>query len=272
MPLPTWTERDVCRHLAYLGPPVDLASLLLTPPHSLLRQSWAPSDMRGGGTVNADGYGVGWWPATGGPLVRYRRAVPMWTDSGFGPLAASSVSGAVLAAVRSATPGLPVVETACAPFTDGALLFSLNGRIVGWPDSIAELAAELPVTDLLTMDAPTDTALLFALVTDRLRRGLPPAAAVAEVVTAVEQAAPGSRLNLLLTDGAMVVASTLTHALSVRAGSGAVTVCSEPTDADPAWRPVPERHLVTATPTKVDVVPLHAVPVPAPAPSRTEEP
>lgn len=263
----------MCRHLAYLGPPVDLASLLLTPPHSLLRQSWAPSDMRGGGTVNADGYGVGWWPAAGGPLVRYRRAVPMWSDSAFGPLAASTRSGAVLAAVRSATPGLPVVETAAAPFTDGRWLFSLNGRIAGWPGSVSELATGLPVTDMLTMDAPTDSALLFALVADRLRRGVVPPAALADVVASVERAAPGSRLNLLLTDGTTVVASTLTHALSVRAESGAVTVASEPTDADPAWRPVPDRHLVTATSGGADVVPLDAVPVPAgPPPSRTEGP
>ena len=32
----------MCRHLAYVGEPVRLADLLLTPPHSLLRQSWAP--------------------------------------------------------------------------------------------------------------------------------------------------------------------------------------------------------------------------------------
>ena len=48
----------MCRHLAYLGPAVPLAALLLDPPHSLLRQSWAPRDMRGGGSVNADGFGV----------------------------------------------------------------------------------------------------------------------------------------------------------------------------------------------------------------------
>ena len=50
----------MCRHLAYLGPPVTLASLLYDPPHSLLRQSWAPR-MQRHGTVNADGYGVGWY-------------------------------------------------------------------------------------------------------------------------------------------------------------------------------------------------------------------
>ena len=43
---------------------------------ALFRQSWAPRDMRGGGTVNADGFGVGWY-ADGEPTpVRYRRRRP----------------------------------------------------------------------------------------------------------------------------------------------------------------------------------------------------
>ncbi|TDD15844.1 ergothioneine biosynthesis protein EgtC, partial [Kribbella turkmenica] len=51
----------MCRHLAYLGPPVTLAALVLEPSHSLYEQSWAPDDMRGGGTVNADGFGLAWY-------------------------------------------------------------------------------------------------------------------------------------------------------------------------------------------------------------------
>ena len=42
--------------------PRALAPLLLDAPHGLLHQSYAPSDMRGGGTVNADGFGAGWYP------------------------------------------------------------------------------------------------------------------------------------------------------------------------------------------------------------------
>jgi gamma-glutamyl hercynylcysteine S-oxide hydrolase len=52
----------MCRHLAYLGPPLPLAALLFDPPHSLVEQSFAPRDMRGGGRINADGFGVGWYP------------------------------------------------------------------------------------------------------------------------------------------------------------------------------------------------------------------
>lgn len=245
----------MCRHLAYVGEPVRLADLLLTPEHSLLRQSWAPRDMRRGGTVNADGFGIGWY--TGDPEpVRVRRPVAMWTDESLPGLTGAISSGGVLAAVRSATVGMPVVETACAPFASGPWLFSHNGVIRGWPSSVAALAARLPVTDLLTMDAPTDSALLWTLVRSLLSAGVAPAKAVASVVTEVAAAAPGSRLNLLLTDGSTIVATTWTHALWVRALPGAVVVASEPYDEDPGWREVPDGHLVTATPSDVDMTRL----------------
>lgn len=247
----------MCRHLAYVGEPVRLADLLLTPPHSLLRQSWAPRDMRGGGTVNADGYGIGWYTGDPGP-VRLRRAGPMWTDAALPGLAGSVTTGGVLAAVRSATVGMPVVETACAPFTAGPWLFSHNGLVRGWPSSVAGLAGRLPVTDLLLMDAPTDAALLWLLLRARLTAGEEPAAAVASVVTEVAAAAPDSRLNLLLTNGSTIVGTAWTHALWVRARPGAAVVASEPYDEDPSWREVPDGHLVTATPSSVDIIKVGA--------------
>jgi glutamine amidotransferase len=234
----------MCRHLAYLGPPIPLSALLFDPPHGLSHQSWAPRDMRGGGTINADGFGVGWHTPAG--PVRYRRATPLWSDDTLPGLAATIASGSVLAAVRSATVGMPVTEGAAAPFADGPWLFSHNGVVRGWPGSVAKLAGTLPVTDLLTLDAPTDSALLWALIRSRLHDC--PAEAVASTVAEVERAAPGSRLNLLLTDGTTIVATTAGHALSVRDGNG-VTVASEPLDDDPAWQAVDDRTLLVAGPS-----------------------
>jgi glutamine amidotransferase len=248
----------VCRHLAYLGTPVDLATLLCAPPHSLLRQSFAAADMRGGGTVNADGFGAGWYEHDGRAPRRYRRAAPMWADTSFADFAPTVRSGAVLAAVRSATPGMPVVETACAPFRFGRWLFSHNGVVRDWPGSVAALAGRLPVTDLLTLDAPTDSALLAAMVADRLRAGADAARSLAAVVAEVSAVAPESRLNLLLTDGRTIAATTAYHALSVRRDDGGVLVASEPTDGAPGWEPVPDRHLLTASASAVDVRPLPA--------------
>jgi gamma-glutamyl hercynylcysteine S-oxide hydrolase len=250
----------MCRHLAYLGPPAPLSWPLLEAPHALVVQAAAPRDMRGGGTINADGFGLGWFAGPGpGPRtepVRYRRDVPIWSDAQLPRLAAATTSPGWLAAVRSATPGMPLLETACAPFAGGGWLFSLNGRIAGWPDAVAGLAARLPVTDLLTMEAPTDSVLVWALLRQRLAAGGDPAAAVAATVTEVAAAAPGSRLNLLLGDATTIVATTLTHSLSIRRDPDAVLVSSEPLDDDPAWRPVPDRSLVVATPQAVKISPL----------------
>lgn len=242
----------MCRHLAHLGPtPVTLASLVTEPPHSLLVQSYAPADMRGGGTVNADGYGVGWRGAA--ELHLYRRDDPMWTDASFLDLARAVETTALVAAVRSATVGMPVSTAACAPFRGAAAgstwLFSHNGVVRGWPHSVAELAATLPALDLLTLEAATDSALLWALVRARVAAGKDPADAVAGVVTETLAAAPGSRLNLLLSDGAQVVATAVEHALSWRTHpDGAVTVASEPLDDDPAWVAVPDGSLLAARP------------------------
>ena len=246
----------MCRHLGYLGPPVPLADLLFDPPHSLAHQSWAPSDMRGGGTINADGFGVVWYDTVTGRPVRYRRDRPLWSDGDLPALAGVVRAGAVLAAVRSATVGMPVTEPAAAPFLDGRWAFSHNGVVAGWPDSVAGLAAALPVRDLLTLDAPTDSALLWALVRHRLRAGDELASAVAGTVAEVAATAPGSRLNLMATDGSVLVATVRGHALSVRASAGSVLVSSEPLDADPGWAPAPDGHLLVATQSTVDISPL----------------
>jgi glutamine amidotransferase len=237
----------MCRHLAYLGPPVPLARLLFDPPHSLVRQSWAPSDMRRGGRINADGFGVGWYPDAGAEPVVYRRDCPIWSDRNLAGLAGAVRAGAVLAAIRSATVGMPVVETASAPFTAGGWLFSHNGVIAGWPGSVAGLAAALPVPDLLVLEAPIDSVLLWALLRHRLRGG-DAVAATAATVSDVASAAPGSRLNLLLTDSRTVIATTLGHSLWARHRPDLdVLVSSEPLDDDAAWREVPDGSLVVAT-------------------------
>jgi glutamine amidotransferase len=216
---------------------------MLDPPHGLLRQSYAPKDMRGGGTINADGFGVGWY-ADGAP-VRYRSGSPLWTDTSFASLAVTVRSGAVLGAVRSATVGMPVNAEAAAPFADDGYLFSHNGLVAGWPYSMEKLAGELPVTDLLTLDAPTDAALLWALLRHRLRDGTPPAEAIRGLVRDVRAAAPGSRLNLMLTDGQSAWATTVGHALSVRTND-LLLLASEPLDDGGDWAAVPDERLVVA--------------------------
>jgi glutamine amidotransferase len=221
--------------------------------------------MRGGGTVNADGFGIGWLAGItadggdGGAARRYRRDRPIWSDASLADLAASVTSGAVLAAVRSATAGMPVTEAACAPFMEGSWMFSHNGVIDGWPDSVAPLAAELPAASLMTLEAPTDSAFLWALLRDRLRAGHPGATALAGVVRDVSALAPRSRLNLLLHDGLHIAATTVSHALSFLQVEGSVTISSEPLDLqDERWQPVPDLCLLEANVGHCSIRPLFA--------------
>ena len=244
----------MCRHLCYLGDPVSLSELVLRPPHSLLVQSYAPADMRGGGRINADGFGVGWFTGSG-PVGRYRRSIPIWQDDDFVRLAEQLSGTAVLAAVRNGTVGMPVSDRAAAPFTDGRWLFSLNGRIDGWPQSVTGLAEQLPTAELLQLDAPTDAALLWAVLRHRLATG-DPATVLAGLVGDVLAAAPASRLNLLLTDGRSGYATTVTHSLSVRSSDTGTILASEPFDDDPAWQQVEDGQLVLADRFGVSIQPL----------------
>lgn len=210
----------MCRHLAYLGPPVPLRSLLTDPPHSLYRQAWAPRRQRHG-TVNADGFGIGWYAGADPVPARYRRAVPIWGDQSLPDLARVVSSGAVLAAVRSATQGTALGEAAAAPFGAGPWLFSHNGLLDGWPASAASLAGG-PGPDggppgacppgpaaaaLLSLEAMVDSAFLWALVLERLRAGLSPGDALASTIAAVEAGGGTGRFNFLLTEGHSIAAT-----------------------------------------------------------------
>ena len=245
----------MCRHLAYVGPEVSLKSLLIDPPYGLYRQAWAPR-MQRHGTVNADGFGIGWY-ASGDPVpARYRRAVPIWGDPSLPDLARVTRSSAVLAAVRDATVGTALGEAAAAPFASGSWLFSHNGLLAGWPASAAGLARVEP---LLALEAMTDSAFLWALVVERLRSGTAPDIALAATIDAVEAADGTGRFNFLLTDGRTIVATTAGDTLWYRRADDGVTVASEPGDDGPGWAEVPDRQLLTAAPSQVTVRPLSSL-------------
>ncbi|MFE3495841.1 ergothioneine biosynthesis protein EgtC [Streptomyces sp. NPDC059169] len=250
----------MCRHIAYVGAATALGKLLVEPPHGLLHQSWAPR-RQAYGTVNADGFGVGWY-ADGDPVpARYRRAGPVWADRSFADLARVVRSGAVLAAVRDATEAGADGEAAAAPFAAGPWLFSHNGAVKGWPGSVASLAAALPTAELLSLEARCDSALVWALVLHRLRAGDEPGRALAETVYDVAEAAPASRLNLLLADGTTVAATAWGDTLWYLHEPGRSTVvASEPYDDDPRWCEVPDRTLLVATRTDVLLTPLKEPP------------
>ena len=228
----------MCRHLAWLGRPRSLAELVLEPPCSLLVQSWAPRRQRYG-TVNADGWGVGFFSPGRPEPARWRSARPLWADPSFASVAPNLTSGCVVAAVRSATVGMPMEESAVAPFTDGRWLLSHNGRVD---------RGVLPATR--KAESTVDSALLAALAFDR---GLD---ALGETVQEIGLADPGARLNLLAADGDRLLATTWGDTLSVLTTADGTVLASEPWDDDPRWRDIPDRHLVEVTSAGPTVTPL----------------
>lgn len=257
----------MCRHFAYLGPDVALEALLFAAPNSLVRQSYAPRRQRQG-LLNADGFGLGWYPGGGAPPVRYRRAVPIWGDANLADLGRVTHAGAVLAAVRSATPGLPVQEGANAPFAAGRWLFSHNGVLPGWPGCMSDIAPDLPplalAVALARQGTVTDSTFLWAVVLERLEAG-EDAADVLRSVAAAAVERTGGRVNLLLHDGGRIVATaagdTLCYRQGVHPGPGGapvhgVIVASEPFDDADGWVDVPDGSLLDATAAEVAVRPL----------------
>lgn len=252
----------MCRHLAYLGPPRSLASLLYETPHSLEEQSWKPLRQRAG-AMNADGWGVGWWdPLVRPEPARYRTAAPMWTDRSFRSVAEVVHTGAFIAAVRSATPPSPIVATGNAPFAAGPWLFSLNGYVHDFRGPIGEaMRRRVSEERAIAIEGTTDSEIVFALALDVLDQGATPEEALAR---AIVQATARSEafLNLLLHDGHTIVATTFGNSLSLLRDSGlaagGVLVASEPLDDDAGWIDVPDHSVVRATCTEVDITPLAA--------------
>jgi glutamine amidotransferase len=240
----------VCRLLGYLGPTLTLEQLLLEPEHSLLRQSWEP-ERQTHGTVNADGFGAGWYDLSARPEpARYRRAGPMWADRSFASLAGLVRTGTVLAGVRSATPPAPAEESGTPPFTWGPWLFAHNGAVDGFREGPgATLRRTLSDRRLVGVEGAADSEVLFALALDRLDAGDAPEEALASVVGQVTAITTG-RLTMMLTDGRRLAAAVCGEALyriGSHDGTGGLVVASEPSDARPDWHRLAEGSLLSAT-------------------------
>ena len=230
----------MCRHLAWLGEPRTVAELVLDPPYGLQRQSYAPR-RQARGLLNADGWGVGFYADDRQEPVRWRSDKPLWTDVSFASVAPVLRSGAVLAAVRSATVGMPADATAAAPFTDGRWLLSHNGKVD---------RSVLPPG--LEPESVCDSAVLAAHVfAEGPER-------VADTLRKVAVEDPVAFLNVLLTDGSAITAVSWGDPMSYLVEPDGVVVASEPYDDDERWVDVPDRHLLEVTRSGVTVTSLES--------------
>ena len=226
----------MCRHLGWLGEPRSIASLVLEPPSGLLVQSYAPRRQKHG-LMNADGWGVGFFD--NGVARRWRSATPLWGDLSFASVAPALSSECVVAAVRSASTGMPIEPSASAPFTDGHWLLSHNGLV---DRGVLPLSSKAESTN--------DSALLAALI---FERGLD---ALGDIVVEVAAADPNARLNILAANGSQLLATTWGDTLSVLRRDDGVVLASEPYDDNPDWQEIPDRHLIVAEASRVELIPL----------------
>lgn len=250
----------MCRMAAYLGESeTTLSSLVFGRDHSLLEQSYAPREMLSG-VVNADGFGAGWYaPWSGEEPAVYHTDRPLWADRNFAGFASKVRSQTIFAALRSATPGLPVEESGVPPFVSGPYMFMHNGAI---PDF--RHTAMRPLRDTLSNEAysgllgTTDSETIFAVLLDALRKnGGDLADALRETIHRVrevcEKLGVKAGLNLAATDGermaftrcALREPSNSLYCVEKGTGfPGAVVVASERLDGDGKWKAVQDEHLL----------------------------
>jgi glutamine amidotransferase len=221
----------MCRHLGWLGADVTVSSLVLDPPYGLRVQSYAPRRQKHC-LLNADGWGVGFFDRSpeGEIPRRWRSAAPLWGDVSFDSIAPALHSHCVVAAVRSATVGMPIEVSATAPFTDGQWLLSHNGIVD---------RGLLPVSR--SAESVCDSAMLAATI---FERGLD---TLGETVAELGTADPLARINILAANGSRLLATAWGETLSLLRRDDGVVLASEPYDDDPAWEDVPDRHLVEVT-------------------------
>lgn len=263
----------MCRFTLYMGEPIRLASLLVEPEHSLIRQSTHSREREE--PLNGDGFGVGWYaPDSRLEPAVFRSITPAWNNRNLVNLARVVSSGCILAHVRAATQSSGVNEANCHPFRFGSHLFMHNGDVGNFRKVRRHLMSSVRDEAFDNVYGSTDSEHVFAVVIDELLRapsGLEDSArmanalqaAIERVVEVVDKHGDGepSYLNCALSDGRNAVVSRFSNdphetPESLYYYSGAiypsldgrvarsVIVSSERLTEDPAWREIPPNHMV----------------------------
>jgi gamma-glutamyl hercynylcysteine S-oxide hydrolase len=235
----------MCRHLAWLGAPRPLAQFVTEPSHSLVRQSYAATELLRG-SVCADGFGLGWYPDDEAAPARYRRSEPIWADADLGRFAEAVRSRAIIAAVRNGTPGIPGGVASTQPVAARGLLASHNGYIADFHRRARRLREDLPDDLYAALTGQSDSETFLLLAIHHVRRDGDLAAGLASAVDAVLRIAPGSSLCVVMTDGRSLVAARMADdqpcdSLYVHRRPDGVVVASEPLDLADGWLAMPEQ-------------------------------
>lgn len=159
----------MCRFVLYQGAPLTIASLVTEPVHSIINQSFKSTEAEE--PLNGDGFGVAWYAPDLSPYpAAFRSVSPAWSNQNLLDLSRVTCSGNILAHVRAATPGLPVTELNCHPFTHGAYAFMHNGDVAGFRAIRREILGSLSDETFQAVKGSTDSEHLFAVFLDTLRK------------------------------------------------------------------------------------------------------
>ena len=282
----------MCRFAVYLGEELTISSLVTEPAYSILHQSFHSHEREE--PLNGDGFGIAWYPSGSAAPAILKEVAPAWNSLNLRGIARVTRTQCLMAHIRAATPGLPVTQLNCHPFSRGALSFMHNGTVGGFRQIKQRLVSELPEDLFLELEGSTDSEHVFALVKEawdgmvdsapleRMDRALRQGIERVEAMRAEVGSDEPSLLNLALCDGERAVVSRYVTDASLPAnslyvhsgrrytceeglcrmiepeeGRGAVIVASEPLSKDPGWEKVPENHLVRVDKDlSVEIVPL----------------
>lgn len=256
----------MCRLYGHIAArPLPLAGVLLDAPHSLLTQSCG--DWRG--EKHRDGWGIGYYQDGKPQVIRRPTAAP--EDKEFSASARAISSNVALAHVRQASVGDLCVANAH-PFAFGPWIFMHNGTVTGFDKLRSQLVEETDPGLRHQVAGTTDSEQVFFWLLSRLRKAGQAAEAPCQDVTlvmremaaairilaersAATKPAEPTRLNLVLSDGHVFVASRWKHTLywtnhagplAASSNAGAtpgVMVASEAIGDEP-WSEVPDGHIL----------------------------
>ncbi len=284
--------------MLYLGTEITISSLVTEPTHSIIHQSY--NSKEGEEPLNGDGFGLAWYaPHLPEEPALFKAVTPAWNNMNLLSLARVTKSSCILAHVRAATPGLPVIQLNCHPFVRGSISFMHNGKVGGFAKIRRRIIERLSDAAFESIEGSTDSEYVFALFLDqysaqdqglakseRLARAL--GATIKEVNSIVDEAGieDASFLNLAVADGTSAVVCRYVSCGSKRAntlyihtgssfscvdglytmaepdkGTHAVVVASEPLGSNSEWTVVPESSMVVIeSGTGVVMRPIQAPP------------
>lgn len=155
----------MCRWIAYTGTPIFLDTLVTTPDHSLVQQSFdTKMNYHSDGSLwalNADGFGVGWYGDKDFPGV-FKDTTPAWNDRNLKSLCAQIKSGMFFGHVRASSTGA-VQRTNTHPFRYDKYLFQHNGHIEQFKYIWQDLFAQIDPSLVPEISGTTDSEVFFYL-------------------------------------------------------------------------------------------------------------